>query len=107
VIRTTNSTAVATTGLVFAKRPWFSGDFGAARLPIGDLVTFKLEDDSALHVHIPFHEHKPSRKLVVGERYGIEDLGTHYNGDETGLGYELNGMRLFRILDIRQGGAGL
>jgi len=101
VIRTTLSDPSPTTGLLFAKRPWFSGDFGPApRMQVGELVTFKLEDESALHVHIPFQGHLPLRKLVVGERYGIQDLGARYNGDEPGLGYELDGMRLFRISDI-------
>ena len=100
MIRSPNRGAGPTTGFLFAKRPWYAGESGGpARAQIGELVTFKLEDDSALHVHVPF---KPqmSRKLMVGERYGIEDLGARYNGDESGLGYELDGMRLFRISDI-------
>ena len=92
---------LSTTGFLFAIRPWYATEFPAdARMQVGELLTFTLEDNSALHVRYPFPRFAQKREFTIGDQYSVEDLGADYAGDEQGLCYESDGMRLFRIAEM-------
>ena len=97
----TQGMRLSTTGFLFAKRPWYSTEFPAdGHIQVGELLTFTLEDNSALHVRYPYPRFSPRREFTIGGQYSLDDLGADYAGDEQGLCYESDGMRLFRIAEM-------
>lgn len=71
---------------------------------MGDLLTFAVGEDTPLTVQYPYPRNSPRLNFSSDKIYEIEDLGSTYANLDPGLCYEADGIRMFRITEVRQSG---